>query len=206
MKTLIFIGGPTACGKSTLADSLQERINNSVKYRRYQGFFDIAKRKNLKEDEIFGSVSSEEVDDWFINICKQSEIVISDVHYAIQMNRDSVNIDIYQPYVPTLSNDLINKMLAEGIKIIVIFLSCSPEECLTRSIARYSKTKKNIRNISIEDSIIEYLAEEKEWKNIADRDSILGLTLDSETLSVDDLTEQIISIIEKNQLKKTRTK
>ena len=45
MKTLIFIGGATACGKSTLANNLNEKIPNSIKYRRHQGFFDIASKK-----------------------------------------------------------------------------------------------------------------------------------------------------------------
>lgn len=47
MKTLIFIGGATACGKSTLANNLHQNIPDSIIYRRYQGFFDIAELKKI---------------------------------------------------------------------------------------------------------------------------------------------------------------
>lgn len=104
---LIFIGGPTACGKSTFVNNLNQNISNSLQYRRYQGFFDIANQKYILEKEIFNSVTSSEVDDWFVSICKNSDIVISDVHYAIQMNRSNLNVDIYQDYVPTISTELV---------------------------------------------------------------------------------------------------
>ena len=50
MKTLIFIGGATACGKSTLTNSLNEKIPNSIKYRRHQSFFDIASKKSIPKN------------------------------------------------------------------------------------------------------------------------------------------------------------
>ena len=67
MKTLIFIGGASATGKSTFARELQNKLNNSVMYRRVQSFYDIAKEKNISEDMIFEKVTSSEVDDYFLN-------------------------------------------------------------------------------------------------------------------------------------------
>ena len=109
MKTLILIGGATACGKSTLAKNLCRYIHNSIKYRRYQGFLDIALQKNIPKNEVFQKISSVEVDDWFVNVCNNSEVVISDVHYAVQMNRNEMNtnVNIYQNYVSTISDDLL---------------------------------------------------------------------------------------------------
>lgn len=192
MKKVIFIGGPTACGKSTFANNLNKNIYNSIMYRRYQGFFDIASQKNIPKHEIFHNVTSSEVDDWFVNICKNSEVVISDVHYAVQMNRNNSKVDIHQEYVPTISESLIKKLSLENIKIVVIFLTCSPEACLQRAVWRYNENQKDIRNISIEDATIENIAEEREWNNIVSTNLVEGINLNSELFSVEQLTEQLL--------------
>ncbi len=207
MKILIFIGGPTACGKSTFVNNLNQNISNSLQYRRYQGFFDIANQKDILEKEIFNSITSSEVDDWFVSICKNSDIVISDVHYAIQMNRSNLNVDIYQDYVPTISTELVQKLILENIQIVAVFLSCSSKECLKRSIDRYNEDGKEVRNISIEDATIENFAEEKEWNNILSTGLVDGLKLDSEQFSVEQLTDQILEYLKKYEeitLKKTK--
>lgn len=204
MKKIIFIGGPTACGKTTLVNNLNKKISNSVKYRRYQGFFDIAKQKNISKNEIFNNITSSEVDDWFVNICSNSDIVISDVHYAVQMNRNSSNVDIYKKYVPTISENLIKKLLFANIQIFVVFLSCSPQECLRRAASRYVENRKEIRNISIEDAIIENVAEESEWINIVSTDLVEGLKLNSELFSVEELTVQILEYLKKCDEKKLK--
>lgn len=205
MKKLIFIGGATACGKSTLVNSLNENIPNSIKYKRHQGFFDIASHKNILKDEIYKKITSEQVDDWFLSVCNNSDVVISDVHYAIQMNRNGIdtnhNIDIYQSYVPTISKDLLNKILSKNIQIVAIFLSCSPEQCLYRAISRYTESKKDFRNISIEDAIIENFAEEREWNNILSTGMVDGLKLNSEQFSVEQLTNQCLEYFKKNEEK-----
>lgn len=211
MKTLIFIGGATACGKSTLANNLNENIPNSIKYRRYQGFFDIAMQENILQSEIYKNISSEQVDDWFVNICNNSDVVISDVHYAIQMGRDCIDtnysIDIHQSYVPTISTDLLDKLSSQNIQVVAIFLTCSAEQCLHRAISRYNKTKKDIRNVSVEDAIIENFAEEKEWNNILSTGFVDGLKLDSEHFSPEQLTDQCLKYLkkyEKKSLKKIK--
>ena len=201
LKTLIFIGGATACGKSTLTDSLNEKIPNSIKYRRYQGFFDIASKKSIPKNEIYKYITSDQVDDWFVRICDNSEVVISDVHYAIQMSRNGIdtnhNIDIYQSYVPTISIDLLNKISSKNIQIVAVFLTCSPEQCLNRAISRYNESKKDFRNISIEDASIENFAEEKEWNNILSTGLVDGLKLNSEQFSVEQLTDQVLEYLKK---------
>ena len=201
MKTLILIGGATACGKSTLAKNLCRDIPNSIKYRRYQGFFDIALQKNIPKNEVFQKISSVEVDDWFVNVCNNSEVVISDVHYAVQMNRNEMNtnVNIYQNYVSTISDDLLKKLSLKNIRIIAIFLSCSPLQCFTRAISRYSENQKNIRNISVEDATIENLAEEKEWNDILDTGLVDGFKLDSEQFSVEQLTDQCLKYLNYNE-------
>lgn len=190
MGRVIFIGGPTACGKSTFTKELNKSITNSICYRRFQGFYDIARLKNLSSSEIFKQVSSEEVDNWFLEICEQNEIVISDVHYAVQLNRD--NDDIYQEYVPTISKSLINMMLSNNIEIIVVYLSCSPTECLKRAVKRYEQNEKDLRTKSLEDAKLENLAEEKEWRELAHIDSVYSLNLDSEQNLPEELVQQFL--------------
>ena len=206
VKILILIGGATACGKSTLANRLCNDIPNSIKYRRYQGFFDISSKKNIPKNEIFKKISSIEVDDWFVNVCSNSEVVISDVHYAVQMNRNEMNtnadVNIYQNYVSTISDDLLKKLSLENIRVIAIFLSCSPLQCFTRAISRYSETKKNIRNISLEDATMENLAEEKVWNNILATGLVEGFKLDSEHFSVEQLTDQCLKYLNSCKAKK----
>ena len=201
MKTLIFVGGSTASGKSTLADSLSESIPNSIRYRRYQGFFDIAASKNISESEIYKKITSKEVDDWFVDVCWKSDTVISDVHYAVQMNRiskiQSEDINIYQNYVPTISKDLVQKLLSKNIRVIAVYLYCSPKECMNRAVSRYNKTQKDIRNISVEDAYIESVAEEKEWVNLLQSNMIEGLKLNSELLSVEQLTCECLEHLKK---------
>lgn len=206
MKTLILIGGATACGKSTLAKSLCRSIPNSIKYRRYQGFFDIASQKSIPKNEVFQKISSLEVDDWFVNVCNNSDVVISDVHYVVQMNRNEMNtnddINIYQNYVPTISDDLLKKLLSNNIRVIAIFLSCSPLQCFTRAISRYSENHKNIRNISVEDATMENLAEEKGWNDILDTGLVEAFKLDSEHFSVEQLTNQCLKYLNNYETKK----
>lgn len=201
MKTLIFIGGATACGKSTLANSLNEKIPNSIKYRRHQGFFDIASKKSIPKNEIYRCITSEQVDDWFVNICDNSEVVISDVHYAIQMSRNGIDtnhdVDIHQSYVPTISIDLLNKISSKNIQIVAVFLTCPPQQCLNRAISRYNESKKDFRNISIEDATIENFSEEKEWNNILSTGLVDGLKLNSEKFSVEQLTDQCLEYLKK---------
>lgn len=70
----------------------------------------------------------------------------------IDTNRD---VDIHQSYVPTISIDLLNKISSKNIQIVVVFLACPPQQCLNRAISRYTESKKDFRNISIEDATIE---------------------------------------------------
>lgn len=193
MNKLIFIGGPTASGKTTLVKKLDDFIDNAISYRRVQGFFDIARQKNIDKNDIYKSISSEEVDDYFINICKNHEIVISDVHYAVQLNRsESESIDINEKYVPTLSDLLIKRLKENNIEITVVYIDCPAEECYKRQINRFKETQKKVRNISIRDTEIENLSEKREFLHLSNFcDKIL--VLDSNTMTTADMINEIIT-------------
>ena len=199
MSVLILLGGATASGKSTLGHNLQNNISNSIMYRRYQGFFDIAKEKGIAKKDVFSMITPEEVDNWYVDICKNNDVVISDIHYAIQMDRKEGNtnpsIDIYQNYVPTISMDLLQKLNNEGVKVIAIFLDCSPKECLKRALERHNRINKELRNISEEDALIERNSEMFEWKRLLSTGFVEGIELNSEVYSTDQLTDECLEYL-----------
>lgn len=199
MNLVIFVGGPTACGKSTFTNELSKSLANSKKYRRYQGFFDIGTLRNIPKKEIFKQVTSEQVDDWFIDVCKESKIIISDIHYAVQMNRNNINqqseVDIYQDYVPTVSKELLNKMFLNNIKVVAIYLSCSSDICYGRAVMRYNNFEKELRTQSLQDAELENVAERREWNNIVLNDSIIGIELNSELYSPEELVNQCLNYL-----------
>lgn len=195
MKTLIFIGGASATGKSTFARELQNKLNNSVMYRRVQSFYDIAKEKNISDDMIFEKVTSSEVDDYFLNICKSNDFIISDVHYAIQLGRDKKandRIDIYQEYVPTISENLIKKLQNNEINIIALYLYCSPQICLNRAVNRYENHERELRAKSIKDVELEIMAEKKQWDILMQNKNIVAANISTENYSAPELVQKFI--------------
>lgn len=164
MTKLVFIGGSTAVGKSTLIKELEKKLNNPLCYRRVQGFYDLAKMNNIDENEAFSKISPYDVDDYFVSKCVENEVVISDVHFAVQMDRGSVDCpNINAPYVATISKELIEKLTSNGVVIITILLENDPEVCFNRETERFNNKQKGMRNISIEDTQREILSERREF-------------------------------------------
>ena len=203
MSTIIFVGGSTASGKSTFAKELNKNLDGSFMYRRFQCFYDIAKFRNIPSDEIFDKVSSDEVDNFFLEKCLKHDYIISDVHYAVQLFQTKSNSEIDDKYYPTISNELINKFLNNDVKIICIYISCSPKECVERSNIRYLEKGKEIKYKTIEQAIIENNHENYEWYRLLNNKDILGIELDSENYKPTELVEQFINVIkeEKNNSK-----
>ncbi len=195
MGTLIFVGGASATGKSTFVKELQNRLNNSIVYRRVQSFYDIAKERNIPTDMIFKKVTSEEVDDYFLTVCNTNDFVISDVHYAIQMDRDNKQFDdinIYQEYVPTISESLIGKLQEEEIKIIALYLYCTPKICFDRAIKRFNNHERELRAKSIDDVELEISAEKNQWDMLMKNKKIVGMSINTKIATPEQLTQQFI--------------
>lgn len=196
MSKVIFIGGPTACGKTTFTSMLNETITDSVRFRRVEGFYELGKERELEDP--FKEVKTSEVDDYFINKCMNNEVLISDVHYAIQMNRnhgEDKNVDIHKEYVPTISKELLEKLVNNDIEIIAIYLECSPKTCFDRAIKRYDETKKSKRNISLEDATLENLFERTEWENLCSNDFVKGIVLNTEEYYPNELVDLAIQVM-----------
>lgn len=201
MATVIFVGGASASGKSTFVDELVNNLENSIKYRRVQCYFDIATLLKIDEDKIFNEISSEEVDNWFVEKCKNSEFLVSDVHYAIQVERSISNnnsLDIYQEYLPTISDNLLKKLFEANINVIAIHISCSPFICYQRAAERFKKNEREMRAISLEDAELENKAEKREWIRILLNSNVYGMELSSEKLDKKELVENLIDFLIKN--------
>lgn len=193
MNKLIFIGGATATGKSSLVKELNTFYSYSTSYRRVQGFYDLAMLKGVPIDKAFEIITPQEVDKNLISICKQNELVFSDVHYAVQMNRKN-NIDVNEKYVPTISQFLIQNLKENEIEIIPVLLECSPNTCFNRAKFRFDNGIKEMRNISLEDTEIELLSEKREFYEILKKCN-KGLIINSEEMSIDELIMEIDKII-----------
>lgn len=193
-KTLILVGGASASGKSTFVKNINESIEDSICYRRVQAFFDYAEFRHIPKEKTFQYITSEDADNWFLNVCENNNCVISDVHYALQMDRtfktDNSEANIYQEYVPTISESLISKLLSANIKIIAIHISCLPEILYERAISRNQKGQRELRAKSLEDVELQCLHEKKEWLKVAGHDKIESLELDSSFNLPEDLVEQ----------------
>lgn len=203
MSTLILIGGATASGKSSLVEKLKECYPNSIVYRRVQGFYDLAKERNILKSEAFQKITSDEVDKNFVSICSTNELIFSDVHYAIQMNRSN-KLNLYENYVPTISNLLVEMLQSSNVNVIPLFLDCSPQVCFNRAKERFDKGLKEMRNVSVIDAQIESLAEKREFYNLSKFYN--GTIINSEENSIDEIVQIIGTIIAENMYNKKLVK
>lgn len=205
MKTVILVGGASASGKSTFVNELNLKMSNSIAYRRVQSFFDCAASKGIDSSETFKYIFSKDADDWFLNVCENNECVISDVHYALQMDRtfkkDHSKANIYQEYAPTISQYLINNLINSDIKIIAIHINCSCETLYNRAIYRNQNEKRELRFISIEDVKLQQLAERNSWQDICSNSEITCLELDSSIYSTEEMSSIFVDFFEINKEK-----
>lgn len=194
MKTLVLVGGASASGKSTFVKKLNESIEESISYRRVQAFFDYAKLKNIPKEQTFDYIKSSDADDWFLKVCENNDYVISDVHYALQMDRtfklDNTGVDIYQNYVPTISSDLINRLLESNIRIIAVHLTYLPNILYKRAINRNKRGERELRAISLQDVELQCFFERNEWLNVINIPGVEHIELNSGLYSAEDLLEQ----------------
>lgn len=196
MKRLIFVGGPTGCGKTSFVKSLENILKNVVEYRRVQGFYDLAKERGIQKENIYQMIESSDVDDYFVNKVLDSEILVSDIHYAIQMDRNAITGNdgsFDSEYVSTLSNDLINKLLNAEVEIYAVFLECSPEISFQRALKRHLDGKRELRNGTLEASVCETNAEKNMWLALCNKyREIKSVKLNSEVYSQDKLADILV--------------
>ncbi len=206
MSKLIFVGGATCSGKTTFCNCLSNHLENVTRYRRVQGFFDLAKKRGIEASEAYSKISPSDVDNNFIEKVLDNDILVSDVHYAIQMTRnqfvDSALESIYDQYVGTISSDLIDKLLDAGVEVYALHISCSPDMCFERAIKRFNDKQRELRSKNALDAELENVAERREWNALCENSSIKQIELCSDSATPEQLVEEFIKILEKKYVLK----
>lgn len=114
-------------------------------------------------------------------------------------------LDIYETYVPTISDSLISKLKLKNIRIVPIFLECSPKVCLERAKIRYKNGQKELRDISVKDAEIESLSEKREFYNLMKKCDN-GQIINSEINSHKDIAVIISELILEDSKRKSLIK
>lgn len=202
MKKVIFIGGATGSGKTTFTNCLSELLTDSIKYRRVQGFYDLAEERGVKKEDIYYFVEASDVDKYFVKKVLENDTLISDIHYAVQMERNDISGstgNMYSKYVPTISNEFINLLLENDIEIYFIYISCNPAVSFDRALKRFKRGEKELRNNSIEDITMEINAEKRVWNNLPDDTKIHKIELFSDLYLPEELANQFVNILNKKE-------
>lgn len=198
---LIFVGGASSSGKSTFVKELKKEYSCDT-YRRLDAFKDCAIKKGYDEANMFSYVSSEEADNQFISFCTQHNCVVSDVHYALQRNKDFVSIDGDLSYVATLSNNLINTLLNLNTNISAVLLHCSPEVIYSRMLDRFNRGERSMRSKSVEEVKMQSIWEKKMWEQLIHEFDIMPIELNSELFTPDELVDQFLNFNQSTKSKK----
>ena len=198
--TLIFVGGPSASGKSTFVKELKIYLSSALLYRRLDAFSDCAKKINCSKDKMFEYVSSTDADKQFSEVCLKNECVISDIHYALQANRDFKSSDKTDTrFVSTISDNLIDVLNSNNSIIIATYINCSEEELYKRALYRFYKGERTMRASSINDIIMQMKYERLKWIELCKKHNLIQIELDSEHFSPKEMAEEFIASTRKNE-------
>lgn len=202
MKVLVLVGGASASGKSVFVELLQQKIEGAYSYRRLQAFRDCAKSRNIEDARTFDLISQKMADDWFVNVCNCHDFIISDVHYVIQLKRDSNTISEKivksnaKKYIPTISKRLIEKLKESNIQIVCVLVSASSSVIFERSKLRNEQKNRELKYNSLDEVIIEQRFEEEHWKTLISDEKILSINIDSEINSSEKMVNIFIDFLQ----------
>lgn len=169
---LVFVGGASGTGKTTVVNSLAD-FYNAVICKRNNLFFELANERELPQSQAYNKVSPRDVDWLFVQKCLDNKVVLSDVHYAIQLERDKKHgvgmksIECSEEYVRTISSELISMLQEENVLIIAILLSEDANLLWKRQQVRECKSGKLARACSVNDILKQINAEKKAWEELS---------------------------------------
>ena len=190
---LIFVGGASASGKSTFVKELGKHIPNSIAYRRLDAFQDCAKKIDCPSDKIFEFVSPTDADNQIIDICYNNECVISDIHYALQMNKDFKSNVKERLYVSTISDYLMKNLINNDIIVIAVYINCDTIVLYNRAMNRFNKGIREMRSKNLSEVEEQKKYERLKWLELVKKYNISLVELDSQNNSPLEMVEEFIN-------------
>lgn len=198
-KKLIIVGGASGVGKNTLICMLKERIPMYY-YKRRDAFFDFARQKKIPEEEVFEKISSQQADRYFVSECMKHNITITDVHYAIQVNRDRrfykndyYSMSIHEKYVDVFQDYFWD--MTKDLDIMFILLVTDIQTIIQRNVHREKETRRKGRCVSYEDVKMQVIHEEKAWKRISESKNVEKLLVDASRFDIEYIFSKILAFI-----------
>ena len=196
-RQLILFGGPSASGKSTIISNMLKRYPQLGYYKRNKAFFDCAREKGISDLRVYDEITPQEANRRFVAECCIYDILLSDVHYGVQLQRDrmfslgQIGGSVEENYVPTITPELITMLRTKNIDITAVLLIASPEVLLSRAKERVDTVKKLMRASSIIDVEKELEAEKYFWSKLKQQESIRALCYDTSKESKENIMDDI---------------
>ena len=198
--SLLLIGGPAACGKSTLVHSITTQCQVGY-YRRNSAFFDCAEEMGIPREAVYQTVTPEQADKRFISECLKHRIMVSDVHYGVQLHRDQnlalgrVVDSVTENYVPTISDRLLLMCENHNISVTAVLLYADASILYERAVSRRNLDGKILRAVSLEDIQIELQAEHHYWGQLRSNSTINTLIINTSEFTTGQVAEQIKNLL-----------
>lgn len=196
-RQLILFGGPSASGKSTIINNMLQLYPQLGFYKRNKAFFDCAREKGISNSRIYDEITPQEANQRFVAECCIYDILLSDVHYGVQLQRDrmfsleQIGGSVEENYVPTITPELITMLKTKNIDITAVLLISSPEVLLLRAKKRVDTEKKLMRATSIIDVEKELEAEKYFWSKLKQEEGIKVLCYDTSKESKENIIHNI---------------
>lgn len=194
----VMVSGPAASGKTTLAEKMEIALPAHF-YKPSRAYIDLAKAKDIPIENAFQDVAVEEAEAYFCKVCKEHEITVGDQHLSIQPIKDTAiavgNVDINfssEPYVSAINYSLFDKLNANEIRTLLIYLKASAETLYERAHQRNKETGMFIRNKSLAEVEEEVAAEEYYFNELAKRVGIYNQVIDTTNLSSEEVLDSAL--------------
>lgn len=199
----IMVSGPAASGKSTLVSDMNDELSGFI-FKPSQAYIELAKINGIPLTRAFFDITREMAGEYFCDICKQHDIVIGDQHLAMQHCRDSrlatssseMNFS-NEPYVSTLDYDLFDKLSANQIKTILIYLKASPEVLFERAYKRHIYSGTPMRNKTLDEVIDEVKAEYYYFRELVEKTRIDSFEIETDDKSSNEVLEYALRKVRK---------
>lgn len=199
----IMVSGPAASGKSTLVYNMNDKLS-SFMFKPSQAYIELAKINGISISRAFFDITREMATEYFCNICKQHSIVIGDQHLAMQHYKDSMlatcEDQTYfpdEPYVSTIDYDLFDKLSANKIKTLLIYLKTSPEVLFERAYQRHINNGTPIRNKTLKEVADEAAAEYYYFNELIKKTGIDSYIIETDDKNSKEVLEYTLQRIRK---------